>query len=40
MTASRFTLPQLARMLVPAIADAGEDAQRETLVTLVRRLSA
>ncbi|MEV0578112.1 TetR family transcriptional regulator [Streptomyces sp. NPDC050392] len=39
LVASWFTMPQLARMLVPA-AKAGEGAQREALVNLVRRLAA
>ncbi|MEV1006467.1 TetR family transcriptional regulator [Streptomyces sp. NPDC049881] len=39
LVASWFTMPQLARMLVPA-ANEDEDAQREALVTLVRRLAA
>ncbi|MGW7440855.1 TetR family transcriptional regulator [Streptomyces sp. NPDC054849] len=39
LVASWFTMPQLARMLVPAAANAGEDAQREALVNLVRRLA-
>ncbi|MGW2406937.1 TetR family transcriptional regulator [Streptomyces sp. NPDC001739] len=40
LTASWFTLPQLASMLMPAVAGAGPEAQRESLVTLVRRLTA
>ena len=40
LAASWFTLPQLARMLMPATADAGADAQRAALVALVRRLTA
>ncbi|MFJ8677090.1 TetR family transcriptional regulator [Streptomyces sp. NPDC093589] len=40
LIASWYTLPQLTRMLVPTVADAGEDAQREALVTVVRRLTA
>jgi AcrR family transcriptional regulator len=39
LTASWFTLPQLARMLMPALAAAGPDAQREALVAVVRRLT-
>ncbi|MFG2292177.1 TetR family transcriptional regulator [Streptomyces sp. NPDC048603] len=35
-----FTLPQLARMLVPETVDAGPDAERAALVALVRRLTA
>jgi AcrR family transcriptional regulator len=35
LTAGWFTLPQLARMLVPG---AGPDAGRETVIALVRRL--
>ncbi|MFE5832654.1 TetR family transcriptional regulator [Streptomyces sp. NPDC056488] len=40
LTASWFMLPQLSRMLVPDLVEAGPDAQREALVALVRRLSA
>ncbi|MEV7616819.1 TetR family transcriptional regulator [Streptomyces sp. NPDC089799] len=35
-----FTLPQLARMLVPETVDAGPGAERAALVALVRRLTA
>lgn len=37
LVASWFTMPQLARMLVPATVDA--DTQRDALVTLVRHLA-
>lgn len=40
VVASWFTLPQLARILVPESPDAGPDAQREALVAVVRRLTA
>ncbi|MEV0414133.1 TetR family transcriptional regulator [Streptomyces sp. NPDC050448] len=39
VVASWFTLPQLARFLVPENLDAGPDAQREALVATVRRLT-
>lgn len=39
LAASWFTLPQLAHMLMPTVAHAGADAQREALATLVRRLT-
>lgn len=39
LAASWFTLPQLAPMLMPTVAHAGADAQREALATLVRRLT-
>ncbi|WP_051716329.1 hypothetical protein [Streptomyces bikiniensis] len=40
LTASWSVLPQLTRMRVPALVGAGPDAQREALVSLVRRLAA
>ncbi|PNE40151.1 MULTISPECIES: TetR/AcrR family transcriptional regulator [Streptomyces] len=39
LTVSWFTLPQLARMLAPAVEQAGPDAERDALVALVRRLA-
>lgn len=39
LIASWFTLPQLARILVPEDLDAGPDAQRAALVATVRRLT-
>ncbi|WP_031524073.1 TetR family transcriptional regulator [Streptomyces sp. NRRL F-5123] len=39
LTASWFTLPQLARMLLPEITSAGPAAERDALVALVRRLT-
>ncbi|MFF1342699.1 TetR family transcriptional regulator [Streptomyces sp. NPDC058290] len=39
LIASWFTLPQLARILVPEVLDAGPDAQRAALVATVRRLT-
>ncbi|MGW5352451.1 TetR family transcriptional regulator [Streptomyces sp. NPDC004031] len=40
LTASWFTLPQLARMLLPEVTAAGPAAERDALVALVRRLTA
>ncbi|MGW0363709.1 TetR family transcriptional regulator [Streptomyces sp. NPDC002990] len=40
LTAVWFTMPQLARMLLPAAVEAGPDAERSALVGLVRRLTA
>ncbi|WP_330334124.1 TetR family transcriptional regulator [Streptomyces sp. NBC_00536] len=40
LTVSWFNLPQLSRMLVPAVADEGATAQRAALVEAVRRLTA
>ncbi|MER5732039.1 TetR family transcriptional regulator [Streptomyces sp. NPDC002138] len=40
LTVSWFTMPQLARLIVPAVADAGAPAQRAALVEMVRRLTA
>ncbi|GAB7035390.1 TetR family transcriptional regulator [Streptomyces sp. NPDC021749] len=40
LAASWFTLPQLACMLMPGVVAAGPEAQRESLVSLVRRLTA
>ncbi|UJB39724.1 TetR/AcrR family transcriptional regulator [Streptomyces sp. A1-5] len=39
LTVSWFTLPQLARMLAPAVEQVGPDAERDALVALVRRLA-
>ncbi|WP_331721476.1 TetR family transcriptional regulator [Streptomyces sp. NBC_00212] len=39
LSASWFTLPQLARILMSAATEKGPDAQRETLVSVVRQLS-
>jgi hypothetical protein len=39
LTASWFTLPQLARMLLPDITAAGPAAERAALIALVRRLT-
>ncbi|MFF9896286.1 TetR family transcriptional regulator [Streptomyces longispororuber] len=39
LTASWFTLPQLARMLMPAVVEEGPASQRQALVSLVRRLT-
>jgi AcrR family transcriptional regulator len=40
LTASWFTLPQLARMLLPEVTTAGPESERDCLVAFVRRLTA
>ncbi|MEV7416649.1 TetR family transcriptional regulator [Streptomyces sp. NPDC089919] len=40
LTAAWLTMPQVARMLLPAVVEAGPDAERATVVALVRRLAA